>query len=481
MQTTYYLAIDIGASSGRHILGSVQEGRLVLEEVYRFENGMKKKDKTLIWDWEQLFVDIKAGIKACKDLGKIPVSLGIDTWGVDFVLLDEEDQVIGDMVGYRDNRTKGMDDKVYEQIPEASLYARTGIQKQMFNTIYQLMAVKQLQPEQLEQARSLLFVPDYFHYLLTGYKVNEYTEATTAQLVSPETKDWDYELIKQLGFPEEIFMPIKPPGTKLGSLRPDIVAELGMDCEVILPCTHDTGSAVLAVPANDDDFAYISSGTWSLLGIERADTDCSIQSMKNNFTNEGGYGYQFRYIKNIMGLWMIQSIRRELDDKYSFIEICQKAEGKKDFPSRVDVNDERFMVPENMTKAVKEYCQETGQAVPEDLGELATVVYASLAESYDTAIKGIEKSVGRKYQRIHVIGGGANAGYLNQLTANATGKLILAGPTEATAIGNITAQMLAKGEFASKEIAREAIKQSFEIVTYQPQEKETKDEHKDKI
>ena len=469
METTYYLAIDIGASSGRHILGSVQDGRLVLEEVYRFENGMQKKDGALIWDWEQLFADIKVGIKACKDLGKVPVSLGIDTWGVDFVLLDEADEVIGNMVGYRDSRTKGMDDKVYEQIPEADLYARTGIQKQIINTIYQLMAVKQRQPEQLERAKSLLFVPDYFHYLLTGYKVNEYTEATTAQLVSPKTKDWDYELIKQLGFPEEIFMPIKPPGTKLGNLRPELVAELGMDCEVTLPCTHDTGSAVLAVPANDDDFVYISSGTWSLLGIERADTDCSMQSMEHNFTHEGGYDYQFRYLTNIMGLWMIQSIRHELDDKYSFIEICQKAEEKKDFPSRVDVNDERFLAPDNMTDAVKAYCQETGQAIPADLGELATVVYASLAEGYDKAIKGIEKSIGRSYSRIHVIGGGANAGYLNQLTADTTGKLVLAGPTEATAIGNIIAQMLTKGEFASKEAAREAIKQSFEIVTYQPQ------------
>ena len=466
MDTVYYLAVDIGASSGRHILGSVQEGKIVLEEIYRFENGMHKSGETLVWNWKQLYADIKAGLRVCKELGKIPVSMGIDTWAVDFVLLDENDELIGDMVGYRDSRTQGMDAKVYEHISEHELYERTGIQKLPFNTIYQWMAVKEQHPEQFEEAKTMLFVPDFFNFLLTGQKVNEYTNATTSQMVSPETKEWDYELISRMGYPENIFMPIRKPGTSLGHLRPELVEELGLDLEVVLPCTHDTGSAVLSVPANDDDFLYISSGTWSLLGIERAKADCSDESLAHNFTNEGGYDYQFRYLKNIMGLWMIQSIRHEFEDKYSFAEICEQAEQAKDFPSRVDANDDAFLAPDSMVEAVKAYCARTGQAVPETLGELATVVYASLAECYDKTIRGIEETTGRIYSRIHVIGGGANAGYLNQLTANATKKKVLAGPTEATAIGNVVAQMLAKGEFATKIEARDAIAKSFEITSY---------------
>ncbi|MEG0590084.1 MAG: rhamnulokinase [Lachnospiraceae bacterium] len=466
--SAYYLAVDIGASSGRHILGSVENGKIILEEVYRFENGMKKQDGMLCWDHHQLFEDIKIGIKKCKEIGKIPVSMGIDTWGVDFVLLDEKDQVLGNMVGYRDKRTEGMEKEVFSLIPEEQLYERTGIQKQAFNTIYQLMAVKKQHPEQMEQAKTLLFVPDYFHFLLTGVKRNEYTEATTSQLVDPITKDWNYDLIKQLGFHTEIFQPMITPGTSLGELKPEIREELGVNMEVVLPCTHDTGSAVLAVPANDDDFVYISSGTWSLMGIEREKADCTEIGRNNNFTNEGGYDYQFRYIKNIMGLWMIQSIRHNLDDRYHFAQICEEAEKAKDFPSRVDVNADCFLAPDNMVEEVKEYCKNTQQAVPNTLGELATVVYASLAEEYHRAIQGIERSMGRTYSRIHIVGGGANAGYLNQLTAQATQKEVHAGPTEATAIGNLVAQMLKYKEFPSKEEARGAIHRSFDIQVYKP-------------
>ncbi len=464
----YYLAVDIGASSGRHILGSIEDGKIILEEIYRFDNGMKEKSGTKVWDHEALFHHILAGMEKCKSVGKFPKSMGIDTWAVDFVLLDKDDKVIGDMVGYRDKRTEGMDQKVYDIIKEDELYARTGIQKQMFNSIYQLMAVKEQNPEQMEAAKSLLFVPDYFHYLLTGVKKNEYTNATTSQLVNPNTNNWDMELIEKLGYKKEIFQEIITPGTSLGYLRKELVELLNINMEVVAPCTHDTGAAVLAVPANDDDFLYISSGTWSLLGIERPVADCSEQSKDNNFTNEGGYDYQFRYLKNIMGLWMIQSVRHNYNDEYSFAEICAEAEKAKDFPSRVDANDECFLAPENMVEEVKAYCRRTGQLVPETLGEVATVVYASLAECYDKAIKGIEASTGRTYGRIHIVGGGANAGYLNELTAKATGKEVHAGPTEATAIGNLIAQMLKNGEFASKEEAREAVHRSFDIKIYQP-------------
>ena len=465
--TKYYLAVDIGASSGRLILGHLENGKMELEEVHRFENGMVKKDGELCWEFDRLFQEIKNGLKKCKEIGKIPVSMGGDTWGVDFVLMDKDDKVLGNTVGYRDHRNEGMDEEVYKTISLEDLYARTGIQKAIFNTVYQLMAVKTKHPEYLEQAETMLHVPDYFHYLLTGKKTCEYTEATTGQLVNAETKDWDYELIDKLGYPRKMFQKLIMPGTSVGHFTEEVKAEVGFDVEVVAPATHDTGSAVLAVPANDDDFIYISSGTWSLMGIEREKADCSKKSCEMNFTNEGGYAGRFRYLKNIMGLWMIQSVRHEYDDKYGFAEICQMAEEAKDFPSRVDANDECFLSPESMIEEVKDYCRRTGQKVPETLGEIATVIYTSLAECYAKTAKELEEMTGRTFSRIHVVGGGSNAGYLNELTARATGKEVHAGPGEATAIGNITAQMLKAEEFKSIEEARTTIHESFGIKVYQ--------------
>ena len=464
--TKYYLAVDIGASSGRLILGHLENGKMELEEVHRFENGMVKKDGELCWEFDRLFQEIKNGLKKCKEIGKIPVSMGVDTWGVDFVLMDKDDKVLGNTVGYRDHRNEGMDEEVYKTISLEDLYARTGIQKAIFNTVYQLMAVKTKHPEYLEQAETMLHVPDYFHYLLTGKKTCEYTEATTGQLVNAETKDWDYELIDKLGYPRKMFQKLIMPGTSVGHFTEEVKAEVGFDVEVVAPATHDTGSAVLAVPANDDDFIYISSGTWSLMGIEREKADCSKKSCEMNFTNEGGYAGRFRYLKNIMGLWMIQSVRHEYDDKYGFAEICQMAEEAKDFPSRVDANDECFLSPESMIEEVKDYCRRTGQKVPETLGEIATVIYTSLAECYAKTAKEQEEMTGRTFSRIHVVGGGSNAGYLNELTARATGKEVHAGPGEATAIGNITAQMLKAEEFKSIEEARTTIHESFGIKVY---------------
>lgn len=465
--TKYYLAVDIGASSGRLILGHLENGKMELEEVHRFENGMVKKDGELCWEFDRLFQEIKNGLKKCKEIGKIPVSMGVDTWGVDFVLMDKDDKVLGNTVGYRDHRNEGMDEEVYKTISLEDLYARTGIQKAIFNTVYQLMAVKTKHPEYLEQAETMLHVPDYFHYLLTGKKTCEYTEATTGQLVNAETKDWDYELIDKIGYPRKMFQKLIMPGTSVGHFTEEVKAEVGFDVEVVAPATHDTGSAVLAVPANDDDFIYISSGTWSLMGIEREKADCSKKSCEMNFTNEGGYAGRFRYLKNIMGLWMIQSVRHEYDDKYGFAEICQMAEEAKDFPSRVDANDECFLSPESMIEEVKDYCRRTGQKVPETLGEIATVIYTSLAECYAKTAKELEEMTGRTFRRIHVVGGGSNAGYLNELTARATGKEVHAGPGEATAIGNITAQMLKAEEFKSIEEARTTIHESFGIKVYQ--------------
>ena len=291
----YYLAIDIGASSGRHILAHLEDGKMVLEEVHRFPNGMVENGDENVWDVDELFNQIKTGMKKCAELGKIPVSVGVDTWGVDFVLLDGNGQRIGNAVAYRDGRTKEMDEEVYKIIPEDDLYARTGIQKAIFNTIYQLMALKKKKPDELARAKTLLLMPDYFHYLLSGRAVTEYTNATTTQLVSPDTKDWDYELIHKLGYPEEIFQKIVLPGTELGELTPQVQAEVGFNCKVIAPATHDTGSAVIAVPTDSDNTLYISSGTWSLMGTELMKANCSPESKANNLTNEGGYDYRFRY------------------------------------------------------------------------------------------------------------------------------------------------------------------------------------------
>ena len=462
----YYLAVDIGASSGRHMLASMKDGKMQLEEVYRFPNGRDNKNGTLCWDVERLITEIKNGLKKCKEIGKIPVSMGIDTWGVDYVLLDKDDNILGDTVGYRDNRTEGMDEKVYEVIPQDDLYARTGIQKQIFNTIYQLMAVKQSHPEYLEQAETILMIPDYFNFLLTGVKKNEYTEATTGQLISPKTNDWDYELIDMLGYNSRMFLPVSMPGTVVGDFTEEVQKEVGFNCTVVLPATHDTGSAVLAVPTNDDDAVYISSGTWSLMGIERKEADCSMESMKANFTNEGGYDHRFRYLKNIMGLWMIQSVKKEFTEDLSFAEICEMA-SKETISSIVDCNDDCFLAPKSMIDAVQKFCRDTDQQVPETVGEISSVIYNSLAKCYGDTVEEIEAITGKKYSTIYVVGGGSNAGYLNELTAKYTGRKVSAGPSEATAIGNIIVQMLHDGVFASLPEARTCVKKSFDVKMYE--------------
>ena len=461
----YYLAIDIGASSGRHILAHLEDGKMVLEEVHRFPNGMVEKDGENTWDVDELFTQIKLGMKKCAELGKIPVSVGVDTWGVDFVLLDENNNRIGNVVAYRDGRTKGMDEEVYKIISEEELYARTGIQKAIFNTIYQLMALKIKKPEQLQKAKTMLMMPDYFHYMLCGAATTEYTNATTGQLVSPETKDWDRELIEKLGYPQEIFQELVQPGAVLGELTEEVQREVGYSCEVVVPATHDTGSAVIAVPTDSDEPLYISSGTWSLMGTELHEANCSLESKAHNLTNEGGYNYRFRFLKNIMGLWMIQSVKKEIGGALGFGEICEMA-SKCDIASIVDCNDERFLAPENMTEEVRNACKESGQQVPEGIAEVASVIYNSLAKCYAKTIEELEGITGRKYDRIHIVGGGANADYLNKLTAKATGRSVYAGPTEATAIGNLAAQMMAAGVLEDLKAARACILQSFPIMKY---------------
>lgn len=465
--TRYYLAIDIGASSGRHILAHLEDGKMVLEEIHRFPNGMIEKDGHKVWDVDALFIEIIAGMKKCKELNKIPVSMGIDTWAVDFVLLDENGRRVGDVLAYRDGRTQGMDEEVYQTIPEEELYAATGIQKQIFNTIYQLMALRKQNPEQLDHSKKFLMIPDYFHYLLTGRAVQEYTNATTTQLVDPETKDWNMDMIHKLDYPECIFQKIEMPGMEVGELTATVKEQVGFHCKVVLPATHDTGSAVMAVPSTGEDVIYISSGTWSLMGTELKKADCSIASKLANLTNEGGYDYRFRYLKNIMGLWMIQSVKKEIAPDLSFGDISELA-SKCTISSIVDANDNRFLAPLSMTKEVQKACQESRQQVPTGIEEVAAVIYNSLAICYARTIKEIETLTGKKYGVIHIVGGGANADYLNKITSRACKRKVLAGPTEATAIGNIASQMIAGKELRDLLDARACIYRSFPIVEYKP-------------
>ena len=464
----YWVAIDIGASGGRHVLGYIKDGKMCTEEIYRFPNGLKEKKGKLCWDIEEIFEHIIKGLAKCKEIDKIPESVGIDTWGVDFVLLDKEGRMIGDAVGYRDNRTKGMDNEVYDIISEEELYRRTGIQKQIFNTIYQFMSVKKETPELLENAERLLMIPEYLNYLLTGKCMSEYTNATTTQLVNCETGEWDFDIIRRLGYPEKIFGKLNMPGSEVGMFTDEIREMVGFNSKVVLAATHDTASAVMAVPADKEGAVYISSGTWSLMGTEILKADNSAESRLMNFTNEGGYDRRFRYLKNIMGLWMIQSVRKEIAPEMDFGDICEMA-AKAEISSLVDCNDLRFLAPVSMTEEIKLSCKESGQQVPEGIAETANVIYNSLVESYIKCLKEIEERRGEKYSgEIYVVGGGSKAEYLNKLLAVKSGHTVKAGPSEATAIGNITALMIADGVITDLSSARKIIESSFEIKTYLP-------------
>lgn len=458
----YYLSIDIGASSGRHILSSVQDGKLVLEEVYRFENGMTQKDGHLVWEYEKLFSNIIAGLKECKKLGKIPVSVGIDTWGVDYALIDADGKVIGDVYAYRDGRTEEPIKKVHEIIPFETLYKRTGSQFQIYNTIYQLYTDKL--SGKLDKAERFLMMPDFFNYLLTGVMKNEFTNASTTGLMSAKTRDWDMETVKELDLPEKLFKELSDPATFVGNLKPEIAKEIGYDLKVVLPATHDTASAVMAVPEIGQPL-YISSGTWSLLGIESPVAISTEEALKENFTNEGGYGRSTRFLKNIMGLWMIQCVRREYNKKYSWGDFVTLSKEVKDFDSIVDVNDNSFLAPASMIEAIKDYCRKTGQKVPETPGEIALCVYDSLAVCYKRAVETVERVTGYKFDTIHIVGGGCQNAYLNELTAKRTGRRVVAGPVEATAIGNALSQLLYDGAVKNINEAKELVKVSFDTET----------------
>jgi rhamnulokinase len=447
-----------------------------LTEVYRFENGLTHKNGHLCWDIDALAEEVVRGLAAAKAAGFEPATIGIDTWAVDYVLLDERDQRIGDVVGYRDARTDGVRDalELAGILSFDEHYARTGIQYQQFNTAYQLCALSREDRAELDSAKALLMVPDYLNWVLTGEKAQEYTNASTTGLVNAQTFDWDDELIDRLNLPWDIFQPIRMPGESLGRLRPEVAERVGYDAEVVLVASHDTGSAWLAVPARDEKAVYFSSGTWSLVGVERREPICTPQSAAANFTNEGGYERRYRYLKNIMGLWMIQNVRRELGDMTgtapSWNELVAAAEDAraKGFHAVVDADDPEFLAPASMLAALRDVCARSGQPVPNTMGEYALVVYDSLADDYARTVAQLRELTGTDFTSINIVGGGSNNGYLNQATADACGMPVFAGPTEGTALGNLMVQFICGGEYASLEEARAAIKKSFEIKEYLP-------------
>ena len=451
---TYYLAIDIGASSGRHILGYIDNGRLKLEEIHRFENYITNQNGTLVWDIEHLVSEVKKGIAKCKEIGKIPCTVAIDTWGVDYVLLDESKQEILPAVSYRDSRTNRVINKVESIISAEELYLKTGIQKQNFNTIYQLYADKL--SGRLEDAKHFLMIPAYLSYKLTGIIKNEYTNATTTGMVNADTKQWDYEIIDKLSLPKHLFGTLDTPCTVIGNFTKEMQDYAGFDSTVIFAPSHDTASAVCACPI-DDNSVYISSGTWSLIGVESLNPIVNEKSMAANFANEGGIDYRFRFLKNYMGMWLFQNVKKNLNNEFSYDDMMRLAMQSKRF-EMLDTNAPDFLAPENMINAIRSYLK--NESIPIEV--VINSVYHSLAQSYKNAIDEIEKLAGKTIDNIFIVGGGSKDTYLNELTAQYTGKKVVTGLSEATATGNLLSQIMFDKKISLAQ-ARELVRNSFDI------------------
>ena len=451
---TYYLAIDIGASSGRHILGYIENSKLHLEEIHRFENYITNQNGTLVWDIEHLVSEVKKGIAKCKEIGKTPCTVAIDTWGVDYVLLDESKQEILPAVSYRDSRTNRVINKVESIISAEELYLKTGIQKQNFNTIYQLYADKL--SGRLEDAKHFLMIPAYLSYKLTGIIKNEYTNATTTGMVNADTKQWDYEIIDKLSLPKHLFGTLDTPCTVIGNFTKEMQDYAGFDSTVIFAPSHDTASAVCACPI-DDNSVYISSGTWSLIGVESLNPIVNEKSMAANFANEGGIDYRFRFLKNYMGMWLFQNVKKNLNNEFSYDDMMRLAMQSKRF-EMIDTNAPDFLAPENMINAIRSYLK--NESIPIEV--VINSVYHSLAQSYKNAIDEIEKLAGKTIDNVFIVGGGSKDTYLNKLTAQYTGKKVVTGLSEATATGNLLSQIMYDKKISLAQ-ARDIVKNSFDI------------------
>lgn len=476
------LACDFGASNGRAILGELKEDILKLREVHRFPNDPVTFSNHLQWDILRLCHEVKQGLLKCKmDNEENIASIGVDTWGVDFGLLDKNGELLGNPYHYRDDRTSGMIGRCFEYIPEEVLYSRTGIQAAPYNTIYQLLAMREKGDNTLDMADTLLLMPDLINYMLSGEKVSEYTHATTTQLYNHSKGDWDYEIIEKLNIPKKIFKHIVKPGTVIGNLRESICRDLNIpSMKVIAVAGHDTGCAVAAVPAGEENYVYISSGTWSLLGIESDKPITNELALKYSFTNEGGVNNKIRFLKNIMGLWIVQECKRTWEKeghKMSFGEMVEMAKAEKGFSSFIDPDNLLFYAPGNMPEKVRQFCRETGQQVPETIGQTVRCVEESLAYKYRWSIEKIEEITSKKIDVIHMVGGGIQDQFLCSLAADASGKQVIAGPVEATAAGNIILQAMVLGEIKDLSHGREIIRNSFEMKEYMPRNTQIWDEN----
>ena len=467
------LAIDLGASSGRGVLGTLDEGMLKLQEIHRFDNGPVKILDSLHWDVLLLQQEIKHALEVCaKEYAGELDGLGFDTWGVDFALIGRNNTLLGHPYHYRDKLTDGMMDEAFRRVPREEIFQMTGIQFMKLNTLYQILAMSLANSPLLDVAETLLMIPDLFNFLFTGRKVSEFSIATTTQFYDPRAKGWSKPLFDKLGLPFHILPEIVPAGTEIGPLLPDIRSELGLGAvPVIAPACHDTACAVAAVPARGDNWVYISSGTWSLMGVEIPEPIITDLALKYNFTNEGGVGDTIRLLKNITGMWLIQECRRtwrEAGEDFSYDDLMTMAMESPPLTCIIEPNYEPFLSPCDMPSRIREFCKETGQSVPKTKGAVIRCVMESLALKYRWGIEKLEEILGRRLDVLHIVGGGCKDTLLCQLAADATGRQVVAGPAEATSIGNIVMQALTMGYIDSITDARELIRRSFDVVTYEP-------------
>lgn len=476
MPQQVYLAIDLGAESGRIMAGLWNGKRLRLEEVHRFPNGPVPLADSIRWDLLRLWSEIQAGLAlAAKRYGKSIVSVGADTWGVDFVLLSRRDELLGLPYHYRDARTNGVMERAFRKVTRERIFAQTGLQFMQLNTLFQLLAAQAATPELLEQADRLLFIPDFLHWALCGSRVAEFTIASTSQCLNPVTRSWARPLLKQFGLPTRMFPDLVPPGTDLGQLRPNLAERTGLrGVRVVAPPAHDTASAVAGVPTANTgtpNWAYISSGTWSLMGAEVQEASLTPQTQQWNLTNEGGLDNTFRLLKNIMGLWLVQQCKRSFEargKRYDYARLAKLAAQSRPGRSVVDPDDPRFLNPPDMPKAIQDYCRETGQPVPRTEGELVRCAYESLALKYQQVLGWLESLTGHRMEVVHIVGGGSQSAILNQFAADACQRPVIAGPVEATAMGNLLVQVRAHGELGSLAEIRAVVRDSSEVRTFEP-------------
>jgi len=463
-----YLAIDLGAESGRTMLGTFADGKLFLTETHRFPNGPVRLPDGLHW----IAATVKSGVELS--------SLGVDTWAVDFALLDRNGALLGNPFHYRDTRTDGMMEEAFRRMPREELFANTGIQFLQLNSLYQLLAMVYAKSPLLEIAQTFVTVPDLFHYWLCGEITNEFTNATTTQCLDPIRRDWSQPVLDAMGIPTHLFGLVTAPGAQIGTLLPDVAEETGAgDVKVLLPACHDTGSAVVAVPAQNQDFAWISSGTWSIMGAEVREPALGEKALAYNFTNEGGVFGTWRLSKNIMGLWLVQECRREWqrqEGNHSYDEMTRLAAESEAFLAVINPDDDVFFHPGDMPERIRQYCQQTGQRVPQTKGEVVRVALESLALKYRWVLERTEELSRKRLDPIHIIGGGTKNLLLNQFTADATGRRVITGPVEATAIGNVLMQAIGLGHLGSLAEAREVVRNSFGVEEYQPRNHEAWDE-----